>query len=267
MEENNFNNQVNQPIQNNFNNQVNQPMQNNMNNTTSEGNTNDKNTVFGQSSDGRDIVSARKIKGELFGGYILFGVLFSIVIGIIVAVLTAVIVGNSLSGNNLISQINLLNEYGSKTIIVSVIAGIFGIAESILVVLVSSKICFNKRKIRKRDIGNVMKFLIIIEIVLTLLSSGYSCIKTMVNKSSIDSAVVKLEEYQKDVEKLRATYSTRKTESTSSSDSTTETKEVIKKYKSKLTISTIIGIIVAIIGKVLALFYQKKLLEKNAEEV
>lgn len=225
--------------------------QQNQNTNYSNMDTNDKNTVFGTTQDGKTIDSARKIKGELIGGYILFGIPVEIILYIINRVLINTNIATNVSFDSLVALAH-------KAFVISIPLAILSIVFNLLIVFLSSKTTFSKRKIRRIDIENVMKTVTIVFVICGCISI-FGNVK---NYNNISKAVDTLNNYFKIMDSYGSSLSTE----LSSSNEYQNGAVKLKKIKSDFGIRT--GILVvsnlAVIG--LSIVLQKRLLEQNAEE-
>lgn len=223
-------------------------------------NTNDKKAEFGTSQDGKIIASARKIKGEIIGGYFLVG----IPLGIVLLIVTAIITGTTMSSQGGLST--NIEEISKKLLILTIPMSIVGVLANLLIVFLSSKITFKKRKVRRCDVPNVFKTLTIVLLIFGAISLFSSVSSYLRDVGNLDQQIKQMEK----LNNIMSMYS-----STQSSDSEYSeiiqgsiiqgSTEAINKMKSNYLIICIVGVICNIATTGLEILLQKKMLEKNAE--
>ena len=214
--------------------------------------TNDKQTVFGTAEDGKTIVSARKIKGELIGGYILFGILLSIVAK---RVISLIILPTALSINGM-TKLEEFNALVSKMSFMGLIVSLLGAALMVVTIVLASRVTFKNRKLRKEDVSSVLKVTIIYEIIVLVISLGSLYFSHIDDMKSV-------EKLEKTSNSLNTSYYTQSL----GSDFVKGYAEVVNNFKNYYNTSFVQTIIFDIVAAGISIVVQKKILEKNAVEM
>ena len=233
--------------------------------------TNQKNTIYGTTQDGKNIVSARKIKGELIGGYILFDIVFGVVMMIVTGIILAAISGplsNKLLFNTNVNEVVEL----TKTIsIVTIILSVVTAPMSLLTVFCSSKVTFSKNRARRQDANGIIKVVIIYQIIIFVISLIYSICSYSSQMGKIDDVIKTMETINSYTTSLNSekSYTTRENSATKQQDNGQMQGyiDTYKEIKGNYLIDLLAGIVANVVVGIGCVYLQKKLLNDNVVEV